>query len=615
MTVPTTTSRADYIGSGSTGPFSFSFRILAASHLRVIRTSSAGVATTLTNGIDYTVSGAGSYSGGSITLTVALAVGESLAMRRVVPLTQLTDYINQGAYYAETVEDALDLAVMMQQQQQDSIDRSLHLPEGEAGSDLLIVLPALATRKGKQLGFDPTTGQPTATSPASAAVSAAMQPVTASATLALARAAMGAQGALAVTIGDGAYVCDSTGVSDCTAVFQAALTASDVVLVPPGTYLLGTLNLKANNQLIGIGRPTLKYKDATGDLFTVPTNGGFVRLSDFVATTLNPAHTAGWFFNGNDKYGSLQVFERLVVTGFLNGILLTQATDQLIRQVYLNAYSGAAGVGVQLGSAGQNVSTAIVDHVYIGGAYHTGIKFVNASVCQILSPIVEYCTRGIDVSGAINSTIYEAYFELNTTDTYNSGSADLNMRSANRIVSTGYNNKLDIETGNLNVGPSITGAVNLNVIALSGTYEPIIKVKGPANSRISFETTAANDYTGYLEWADSGGTECTLSYSWYYHTMKLVGSDFNISTIGKGLNVIEGTNARQGTATLVAGTVTVPCTAVTANSRIFLTAQNTGGTPGALRVSARVAGTSFTITSTSGTDTSLVAYEIFEPGT
>jgi len=39
-----------------------------------------------------------------------------------------------------------------------------------------------------------------------------------------------------------------------------------------------------------------------------------------------------------------------------------------------------------------------------------------------------------------------------------------------------------------------------------------------------------------------------------------------------------------------------------------------GGTPGWLRVSARTPGTSFTITSSSGTDTSTVAYQIFEPG-
>lgn len=89
--------------------------------------------------------------------------------------------------------------------------------------------------------------------------------------------------------------------------------------------------------------------------------------------------------------------------------------------------------------------------------------------------------------------------------------------------------------------------------------------------------------------------------------------NFLIQQAGKGFRVKEGSNAKQGTATLVSGAVTVSNTSVTANSRIFLTSQADGGTPGWLRVSARSAGTSFTITSSSGSDTSTVAYQIFEP--
>lgn len=89
--------------------------------------------------------------------------------------------------------------------------------------------------------------------------------------------------------------------------------------------------------------------------------------------------------------------------------------------------------------------------------------------------------------------------------------------------------------------------------------------------------------------------------------------DFEFLTAGKGLNIKEGSNARMGTAVLVAGTLVVSTTAVTANSRIFLTCQVPGGTPGFLRVSARVAATSFTILSSSGTDTSTVAWLIVEP--
>lgn len=87
-----------------------------------------------------------------------------------------------------------------------------------------------------------------------------------------------------------------------------------------------------------------------------------------------------------------------------------------------------------------------------------------------------------------------------------------------------------------------------------------------------------------------------------------------IQDIGFGLRVKEGTNAKQGVSTLVAGTVTVANTSVTATSRIFLTVQSLGtvAVPQAVAVTGRNVGTDFTITSQSLTDTSVVAWEIFE---
>lgn len=92
-------------------------------------------------------------------------------------------------------------------------------------------------------------------------------------------------------------------------------------------------------------------------------------------------------------------------------------------------------------------------------------------------------------------------------------------------------------------------------------------------------------------------------------------ADIKITTAGKGLYIKEGTNATMGVATLVGGTVVVSTTEVTANSRIFLTAQSLGTvTVGqGLAVSARTAGTSFTILSQSALDTSVVAWMIIEP--
>lgn len=89
--------------------------------------------------------------------------------------------------------------------------------------------------------------------------------------------------------------------------------------------------------------------------------------------------------------------------------------------------------------------------------------------------------------------------------------------------------------------------------------------------------------------------------------------NFVASAAGKGLNVKTGANARIGTLTLTGATpVVVSTTAVTADSAIFLTVKTVGGTPAFSWVSARTAGTSFSVTGTAG-DTSVLNWHIVEP--
>jgi len=84
--------------------------------------------------------------------------------------------------------------------------------------------------------------------------------------------------------------------------------------------------------------------------------------------------------------------------------------------------------------------------------------------------------------------------------------------------------------------------------------------------------------------------------------------------IGKSVGLKSGTDAKIGTVDLVAGSATVSTTAVgdVGSSQIMLTSQVDSGTPGFLRVSSRVVGTSFTIDSSSVTDTSAVGWMIID---
>jgi len=86
----------------------------------------------------------------------------------------------------------------------------------------------------------------------------------------------------------------------------------------------------------------------------------------------------------------------------------------------------------------------------------------------------------------------------------------------------------------------------------------------------------------------------------------------SFSRLGYGPIIAEGANAIMGVATLVAGTINVNTTAVTANSRIFLTKQ-TATSSGVLRVASRVAGTSFNVSSSDAGDTDTFAWLIIQP--
>jgi hypothetical protein len=117
---------------------------------------------------------------------------------------------------------------------------------------------------------------------------------------------------------------------------------------------------------------------------------------------------------------------------------------------------------------------------------------------------------------------------------------------------------------------------------------------------------------GTNNWAGAAGGNKIFDVS---TTAFGITGNLSLTTAGNKHLVKEGTNASMGLATLAAGTVVVNTTVVSATSRIQLTVQALGtvAAPKAVAVTARTAGTSFTITSSDATDTSTVAWLIVEP--
>lgn len=150
MSISSTTNRMQYTGNGSVSVYSYSFKVFSDAHLKVTVRSTSGVETTLALATDYTVSGVGSPNGGSITLVNSsqswltsgkLKSGYTLTIRRVIPLKQETDIRNQGSFYPEEHENVFDRLTMVDQQQQDAIDRSVKFSETVPGSAFDVTLP------------------------------------------------------------------------------------------------------------------------------------------------------------------------------------------------------------------------------------------------------------------------------------------------------------------------------------------------------------------------------------------------------------------------------------------------------------------------------------------
>ena len=142
MTVSSEVKRSDFAGNGSTTAFATGFRFLQNSDIKVILTVTAtGVETVQVEVTNYTLVGAGLDAGGTVTMLIAPATGETLTIKRDVPLTQGTDYVENDTFPAESHEDALDKLTMIVQQQQEELDRTIKLAETSQSTDVTIPDP------------------------------------------------------------------------------------------------------------------------------------------------------------------------------------------------------------------------------------------------------------------------------------------------------------------------------------------------------------------------------------------------------------------------------------------------------------------------------------------
>lgn len=138
MTVSAQTTVNSSAGNGVTTVFPYAFKILRNADLEVLVD---GVVQTLTT--HYTVSGAGSDGGGDVTFVSAPASGAIVVRRRNMQFLRSSDFQYQGDLPNTVINADLDAPVLMAQQLQEQVGRSIRGAGGESFDELPVALDRL----------------------------------------------------------------------------------------------------------------------------------------------------------------------------------------------------------------------------------------------------------------------------------------------------------------------------------------------------------------------------------------------------------------------------------------------------------------------------------------
>ena len=155
MTISSTTVKNSYSGNGTLDTFNYTFKVFANADVQVIIRDASATETVKTLTTHYTVTGAGSASGGTIVFTSGNipSATETVVIRRASPQTQAIDYIANDPFPAESHEEGLDRSMMAVQQLQEEVDRSIKLSRTNTMTSTEFSIGD-TDRAGKVFGFD-----------------------------------------------------------------------------------------------------------------------------------------------------------------------------------------------------------------------------------------------------------------------------------------------------------------------------------------------------------------------------------------------------------------------------------------------------------------------------
>lgn len=392
---------------------------------------------------------------------------------------------------------------------------------------------------------------------------------------------------------------------------------------------------------------------AVTDVFKVATSfgagwthnaGDFVTITARVVDGITAGHTAASVTGFSTDIEPSGAGTTTLVRGYnatYTGSASSVVTTYEGMHVAAPSLSGGATIGTAYGLHVENITGATTDYGIVVEGATTKSLWIKGGVSQF--------DAGIVVNDSVTATSGTHNLQFNTLSLPDPGanSSATFVGIENDITQAAWSHNL---TGSMigyqttvniaqNAGTAAQVTGYSSVLNFTGSGE-VLSMDGFVSSVLFTNVTADLDSIKHFHVKDTVAVgDLFAQYGFYVDN--LTGGDANYGLViegastksiwvkagdsefdgnvavglaGKGFQVKEGANAKMGTATLVGGTVTVSTTAVTANSRIFLTVN--GGTllnVGSTYISARTAATSFTISSTNVLDSSNVAWIIIEP--
>ena len=311
--------RVVYSGSAGTGPYAFTFPVLATTDIAVYKDS-----TKLTEGsgsTQYQVTLSASNGTGSVTLNTAATSDNTITITGARTIERTTDFVTAGDLLASSLNTELDSQTIFVQQVSEDASRAIQAPVTDPTS-IDMTLPLKADRLGKFLSFNSSTGNPEVTVSTSDVTGAAASATAAASSATAAASSESSASASAGTATTQAGIATTKAAEAAASAASAAVTIASQAEAEAGTNNANIMTpLRTKQAVDGYGLLSANNLSDVGSAATARTNLGLGTAATLTAGT--SANNAVQL----DGSGALPAVSGAALTGIASGGTVNLVAD------------------------------------------------------------------------------------------------------------------------------------------------------------------------------------------------------------------------------------------------------------------------------------------------